>query len=466
MLSFLSTFLSMGIPTIDKSLDELLHVLLNVAQPLPPLHALAKSLGLILALCAVAYECWMMMLGRRVIDVLKLLRIIGLSLVISNIYNITIPINVAIASIFTTPAKHAAQSMTKRVAAKELQVAQLQDKYYERVRALQDSIESAQKIETIGKDANVMTEILYSVTNLGTTIENMTKRAAIVTETKITEWVNLIIRFIGEVIFQVSYYGLLVMQLVFLKLLQMVAPIMFALSITPVFSNAWSQWLSKYISISLWGFVAYVCVYYASGVMLYTIEKDIHAYTVLIGKSNIGSWESIGTLGMQGIGSTCMYFVGLCVGAVLLKSVPEVCSWLFPGGVSSSTASSAGSTMIGAAGATAGYAAASVPVVGSVMQSGGQATGSATIVTAGVAARTTGAAASSAKEAYNKTSESPSGGTASAIVAGTLGAVKGGVAGGLSTLDGGIRSGTFNKTISDNFNKGKSMFGSDSKKDS
>lgn len=42
----------------------------------------AKSLGLLLALCVTSYECWMMMLGRRGIDVMKLLRIVGLSLCI------------------------------------------------------------------------------------------------------------------------------------------------------------------------------------------------------------------------------------------------------------------------------------------------------------------------------------------------------------------------------------------------
>ena len=42
----------------------------------------------------------------------------------------------------------------------------------------------------------------------------------------------------------------------------MFAPIMFALSIVPPWSNAWSQWISKYLSLSLWGFVTYMCLYY------------------------------------------------------------------------------------------------------------------------------------------------------------------------------------------------------------
>lgn len=344
--------LVIGIPAIDSSLDGLLEKLAAITpSTLGNITGLAKSVGLLLALCVGTYECWMMMLGRRLIDVMKLFRILGLSLCIT--------FSGQIASALASPGKALeistkgmAKSMNSAVAKKELQVAKLQDKYYQKVRALQDSIESAKRVAEIGEDADWMDKISYSISNLGTTIDNYAKRAAIVTETKITEWANLIIRFIGEAIFQISYYGLLVMQLVFMKILAMFAPLMFALSIAPPWSNAWSQWISKYLSISLWGFVIYLCVFYADAILLYTLEKDITAYTALIGKTNVGSWGSIGTLGMQGIGSTCMYFVGMCIGAVLLKSVPEVCSWLIPGGVSSSGAGSSGAAMMGAANTT------------------------------------------------------------------------------------------------------------------
>ncbi len=49
-----------------------------------------------------------------------------------------------------------------------------------------------------------------------------------------------------------------------------------------------------------------------------------------------------------------MYAMGMLVGAYVIRFVPEVASWLIPGGVSSSAASVAGAvatgTVIGAAG--------------------------------------------------------------------------------------------------------------------
>ena len=139
------------------------------------------------------------------------------------------------------------------------------------------------------------------------------------------------------------------------------------MSIAPPWSSTWSQWVSKYATISLWAFLVYLFVFYADSIIEYTLHTDIKAYTALIGNAK-GTWAQIKTFGMQGVGTTCFYFVGMCVGAVLLKSVPEVASWLIPGGVSSSTAGSAGTSMIGTAqtaGAAAVGAAAGVKAVAS-----------------------------------------------------------------------------------------------------
>jgi hypothetical protein len=87
-------------------------------------------------------------------------------------------------------------------------------------------------------------------------------------------------------------------------------------------------------------------------ILKYTILQDTTAYTTLLGSASY-SWGEIGGLGMQGIGSTCMYVVGLLVGAMLIKFVPELASWIIPGGASSSIGSAV-SGMTTTAAATAG----------------------------------------------------------------------------------------------------------------
>ena len=94
-------------------------------------------------------------------------------------------------------------------------------------------------------------------------------------------------------------------------------------------------------------------MYYVDFILLYTLQKDLVAYDHLL-QGSVNSWSQIGALGLQGIGSNCMYAMGMMVGAYIIRFVPEVSSWLIPGGVSSSAGSTAGAAAVGALSATAG----------------------------------------------------------------------------------------------------------------
>ncbi|MCH5228341.1 MAG: hypothetical protein J1F16_11100 [Muribaculaceae bacterium] len=358
-MTLLSILCTMGLPAIDESLDRLLvamEAFPNVAV-LGDTLSLARALGLLLALCVGSYECWMMMLGKRGMDVMKLLRIIGISMCISSSSWICSALQVPGKSLEETT-KAMAQSKNKEVAALELKVAQKQASYLERLREVQDSIATAQQIAAIGEDAHWWDKLIYNVENLGNTINNYAQRAAVAAETKISEWINDVIRFIGEIIFQMTYYGILVAQRIFMAIMIVFCPIMFALSLAPPWNSAWSQWMSKFLSLTLWGFVTYMCLYYIDYILIYNLQEDLVAYNHLL-TGSVNSWSQIGALGLQGIGSNCMYAMGMLVGAYILRFVPEVASWLIPGGVSSSAGSAAGGAAVGAA-AAVGSAAGTV----------------------------------------------------------------------------------------------------------
>lgn len=357
-MTLLSILCTMGLPAIDESLDRLLvamEAFPNVAI-LGNTIGFARMLGLLLALCVGSYECWMMMLGRRGMDVMKLLRIIGISICISSSSWICSALQTPGKSLEATT-KAMAMAKNREVAALELKVAQKQGEYLERLRAVQDSISTAKQIAEIGEDANWWDKLIYNVENLGTTINNYAQRAAVAAETKVSEWINDVIRFIGELIFQMSYYGILVAQRIFIAIMIVFCPIMFALSLAPPWNSAWSQWMSKFLSLTLWGFVTYMCLYYIDFILMYNLQEDLVAYNHLL-HGTVNSWEQIGALGLQGIGSNCMYAMGMLVGAYIIRFVPEVASWLIPGGISSGAASPAGSVAMGAA-TMAGSAAGS-----------------------------------------------------------------------------------------------------------
>lgn len=371
LLNMQGILLTIGLPSIDESLDKLLVAMETFPKSaiLGDTVAYAHILGLCLALCVGSYECWMMMLGRRGMDVMKLLRIIGLSMCISSSSWIVSELQVPGKALENTT-KQMARVKNKEVAALELKVAQKQADYLSRLRAVQDSIETAKQVQAIGQDAHWWDKLIYNMENLSSTINNYAQRAAVAAETKASEWINDIIRFIGELIFQMSYYGILVAQRIFITIMAVFAPIMFALSIVPPWRNAWSQWMSKFLSLTLWGFVTYMCLYYIDFILLYNLQEDIQAYSHLL-KGSVSSWNQIGALGLQGIGSNCMYAMGMLIGAYIIRYVPEVASWLIPGGISSSAGSAAGGVVSGAVTGAASNAAGTAATVASLSASGG-----------------------------------------------------------------------------------------------
>ena len=362
---FVDQLLTMGLPVIDKSLDELMNVMKQ-----PPTNDLfgemtnmASSLGICFALCVGSYECWMMMLGRRGIDVMKILRIIGLAICIHPfiLKECILPAMDKPGNWLESRTHSMATASNKQVAILELAVAKKQQEYVDSLRSQQAKQEEKKAAQDAATEDGLLDKIQHSVENIGNSIKNYAQQAAVLVETKISEWANDIIRFIGEIIFQMTYYGMLLGQRIFLSVLKLFCPVMFALSIVPPWRSAWSQWISKYLTVSLWGFLVYLIVYYVDFIIMYYLRSDLIAYNSLL--HNAANWNNIGALGMQAIGTTCMYVVGMLAGAKILSMVPEVCSWLIPGGVSSGAGSMAAGTssgVAGAAGAAVGVAAGAV----------------------------------------------------------------------------------------------------------
>lgn len=351
----------MGLPTINENLESLLSAMraFPANSGLGIIQGWAKMIGLCLALGVGGNECFQMMLGRRGIDVMKILHIVIISICISFAGSIA---NMAAApgNALEERAKGMANGMNDQVKAKEDEVAALQEEYIAKVREKLQKLEESNEAEEAAKNESWWDKIINSVDNLGTIIQNRLKEYSLLAETKICEWISLIVRYIGEILFQVAYYGILVSGNIFLHILAAFAPLMFAISLSPHYKSAWSQWLSKYISISLWGFVTYICLYYVDYIMLFNLEQDVTSYTKLM--ADVSAAENgdakIGAIGMQALGSTCMYVVGLLVGVRVLAFVPEVASWLMPGGVSSGVGGAAGAMATGAQSAIVGGAAA------------------------------------------------------------------------------------------------------------
>lgn len=437
LLSVLSQLLVMGLPTLDPVMNDVLTFIHTHALFLNSFMVGAKGLGLCLATCMVGYECWNMILGRRGIDVLRLLRIVGLAICISSAGTIGAIIS-APGDAMGTAMKAQAKASHQQVDQLEKKVANLQNQYYEKLRNYNDTIKKAQMTAEGLEESSTWDQIKYAIGHLSEEVDRWSKQIALISETWLSEKVNMIVRYIGEIIYQVAYYGMLLGQSFMMNVLLIFAPLAFALSIVPPWGSAWSQWISKYVSLSLWAPLIYMASIYGDMILKFTILEDIQSYTTLLGKADVDfSWSQIGTIGLQGIGTTCFYVVGLLVGVMLLKFVPELASWIIPGGASSSIGqaatgmATAGASAIGGAiGGAAGSALSLVSVP--VASAAGTAMAGANAVRHGVGGAVSGAVQGGVGGARGGLS---GGGTMGSVVSGTVsGAVNGARERGLNGL--------------------------------
>lgn len=359
----------MGLGVVDDNLTALLDAMRSQHPYLAGNYLMqwSRVIGVCIALGVGANECYQMMLGRRGLDVMKLLHIVLISMCITwstQLADAAAAPGMALEDI----ARESMEVQNEAVKDKEDEVAALQEQYIKKVREKLNQLTVKKESEDKGSNSSIpfLSDVVDSVEEGINDVTNTLKEYALVAETTLCEWISMIIRWIGQIIFQAMLYAIMVSQRIFSGILRSFAPLMFALSLSPHFKSAWSQWLSKYISISLWGFIAYTVVFYVFFIIQYNLDQDVKSYEALMGSvdTDITSDNfNFLALGMGSVGSTCMYVIGCLIGAKCLASVSEVASWCIPGGVaSSSTGAMTGMVTAGAAatGAAAGSAAGSV----------------------------------------------------------------------------------------------------------
>ena len=339
---------TIGLPFIDDNMGNIVTAL-GLAGPKFGLLDLAKNLAVCLALGVGSYEAYMMMLGRRGMDVMKILRIIIISLCIAN--------SGAIASALRAPgkameaqAKAQMDDFNAMLENKEKEVKKSQDDFMDEMFARLDSINDARVAAAIAENSDSFTpDAVIELSMLPEKFEGWAKKGAIWLEMMIANLINTVVRWISELIFQLMYYGIIITQLVCLNLMGQFLPLAFALSLAPAYKSAWSQFISKYLAVTLWAPICYCMVCYIDIILSYQLACDQKA----IAKITELSWAAIGGLGLDMLGTTVTYAAGLLIGAKMISMSTEIAGWLIPGGMSSGMG---GAVSVGVRGAVTGGA--------------------------------------------------------------------------------------------------------------
>ncbi|RZM22963.1 MAG: plasmid transfer protein [Pedobacter sp.] len=139
---------------------------------------------------------------------------------------------------------------------------------------------------------------------------------------------------------RISVYVIFIVQIIFSTILIILGPFSVAASILPWFQRSFTEWIARFISVSLYSGIGYLVMYVASLFQHFALQAEISRYSQLL--SNDGeSIQKLSWFAANGVLSFGMVIIVFIIGALTMFTVPSISTWI----VSTSGVSSAASAM-------------------------------------------------------------------------------------------------------------------------
>lgn len=147
-------------------------------------------------------------------------------------------------------------------------------------------------------------------------------------------------------LFQACVNLVFCLQVIVMAILAILGPVSFAFSVLPAWWKAWTQWLSRYISVSLWSCVAYIILKVIILLVKFGVQAEVDHYQAMLQLSEANFYAAGSSWGIY---DSCIYIVTLLVGIVSMIAVFPISTWIVPtsGGQSAVTAAAGGAARIG-----------------------------------------------------------------------------------------------------------------------
>ncbi|GHT53623.1 hypothetical protein FACS189451_03760 [Bacteroidia bacterium] len=312
----------MGFQTIDENLMYIINNLMLFCQKYYTIFIVAgQALGAVMAIFVVAGEAYQVMVKQKGFDVLAIIRPIAIALVLA--YWIPfVGILGSVPRIMESYGQGIFQTEHMSIQTLREQRTEAAKDVKKRADAARAAAEMAEKQISNG---NIFDRLLEMGTDMMGAIQEQLASFALIIEASANQFLEHWIQKLGEFFWQIQIYLLFFIKEAFAGILVITGPITFGLSILPTWKDAWSQWVAKYISVLLYGFVGYFMLAMALQLIKYGIQMDID---VLI-KANSSS-EAYSAYAQSSMVTAIFHVVCLIVGGLSLKTVPEIVTWIIP----------------------------------------------------------------------------------------------------------------------------------------
>lgn len=287
------------------------------------------ALGALFAIILAGGMAYKMMVKGEPFDVLKILRVLGIAIVMAWWY----PHGGTGASVLGVLAyiPNCIGSYTHDLY--HIEAAQVQHKFDELQQPLKARQDSIDKYMDRGKAAvDGMGNIDKSTILQSTDYKALEKADQLAvrmylksTYTGIMVGLDKIVMFLALALFRVGWWGTIFVQQILLGMLTIFGPLMWAFSILPKWESAWAKWVTRYMTVHFYGAMLYFVGFYV--LLLFDIVLSIQY-------ENLQSILNDGFVGyMQNAFMTAGYLlVASLVALKCLNLVPDLAAWIIPEG--------------------------------------------------------------------------------------------------------------------------------------
>lgn len=327
----LHSSLNFGVPLLSGILDDnmtkLTDELMKVGiKSSANFTSVGRVLGCIFALIIAAGEAYKVMAKGEAFDVLAIMRPILFSLILANW--------TAVCNTLLWPGKLIEAHFKGVYESTVSEAEKMKDLRWQKAKQVTDQSRAAASAAESGGDAwwkQAWDWLADKADAVVTTI--MSIKTAI--NTFIMNQIQTCLCWLGELVFQIAVYFVFMVKCIYITVLVLFGPVYMACSILPAWKDAWTQWVSKMISVSLYGAMAYIVMAFSMQMITYAYEVDLSNLTVFKEQGTIFAYAAYDTGLMTTILQTLVAYL---VGAFAMGTVFELASWVIPGGQASMAA--------------------------------------------------------------------------------------------------------------------------------
>jgi hypothetical protein len=287
----------------------------------------AKALAAIFMIIFFAIKSYEMMVGDKQLEIMPLLRPFGLAMIILW-WGVFVKVVAFPADLIQQQAQTKWQGAQVDADNLRIQRSALMNEMADSLYAFQSKTEVASKeSDTWYNEAwdAVTSTVKQGISTIVAPILELKARLQISLQLLVTQLLEII----AVWLLRIATYLVFLLQVLYSSILVILGPFSVAVSILPAFRDSFSTWIARFISVNLYGTIAYLIMWLTAYIQQYAMTAEISRYTAILhGNTAANKMAELAIFSSNGILSFGTVIITFAIGALTMFTVPSISTWI------------------------------------------------------------------------------------------------------------------------------------------